>query len=187
MAFTPVNWLMDGVKHFCVKNCFLCIYLYILIYCIIFNLLFWTHNLALSFDLLWFFHWNDTIKRMHLHGNSRDKAALKRLSRQVYTMTTYITCLLKLGWCSWRLSPTERLWAASAHAAKSNTGITPPGTLCCRALLVLVSRTEMQPVSMQGMGFYPGAGKLQRELSYSWAVFQTLFLFFSKKLVQSLL
>lgn len=119
---------------------------------------------------------------LHLHGNSRDKAALKRLARQVYTMTTYTTCLLKLGWCSWRLSPTERLWAASAHATKSHTGITPLGTPCCRALLVLVSRTEMQPVSVQGMGFYPGAGKLQRELSYSWAVFQTLFLFSPKSL-----
>lgn len=35
----------------------------------------------------------------------------------------------------------------------------------------------MQLVSVRGMGFYPGVGKLQRELSYSWAVFQTLFPF----------
>jgi len=32
------------------------------------------------------------INKMHLHGNSRHKAAHERLWRQVYTMTTYITC-----------------------------------------------------------------------------------------------
>lgn len=54
------------------------LYLFFL-FCGFFNLLFWAHHLALSSDLPQFFHWNDTLNKMHLHGSSRHKAALKGL------------------------------------------------------------------------------------------------------------
>lgn len=179
-AFPSVNWPTVGAKCFC-------IYFYIFIVCILKNLLLWTHHLTLLFDIPWFLHWNNTINKMHLHGNRRYKAALRRLSRQVYSMTTNIRYWQKLGLVFlegvtfWEI--VGSLSSCSAQlASKSNTVVSLLGTLCCRALLVLVRGAQMQPVSMREMGLYPGVRKLQRELSYSWAVFQTLFHFFPTSL-----
>lgn len=127
---------------------------------------------------------------MHLHGNRRYKAALRRLSRQVHSMTTCIRYWLKLrmvfleGVTYWEI--VGSLSSSSAQLAwKNNTAVPLLGTLCYRALLLLVRGAEMQPASMREIGLYPGGGKLQRELSYSWAVFQTLFRFSPTSLCNS--
>lgn len=179
MAFSSVYWLVDGAQCFCVKSYFLCIYFYI--YLFIFNLLFWTHHLALSFHLPSLSHWNDTINKnafaWQQQAQSSPQEAVKasichdRITRWLKPGLVFLE-----GVPYWEI--VGSLSSCSAQLGiKSSTGATPLGTLCRTALLLPLSGAGMQPGSVGGMGFYPGVGKLQRELLRSWAVFQTLFPF----------
>lgn len=77
-------------------------------------LLFWTHHLLLS-SILWFFYWNYTVNRIYLCGNTRQSAALERLSNichnhQHITYTTY--WLVFLGGITY--SEIQKQWAITA-------------------------------------------------------------------------